>query len=139
MAIRLTGVRDLRRILATAEPKIRIAVNKEIHKVANEILVKSKILVPLHDTYLRGSGILKQGGAGSATVMSQTVEFGGPAAPYALVQHENVKFFHPAKDRGGVGPGTQGVSRSAKYLEMPAKEAQATLVPRMIAAIKAVT
>ena len=138
MAIRLTGVRDLRRILATAEPKIRIAVNQEIHKAANEILSHSKALVPFHDGILRGSGILKQGGAGSTTVTSQSVEFGGPAAPYALVQHENMKFFHPAKARGGVGPG-QPPQRSAKYLEGPAKAMQAKLVPRMIAAIKAVT
>ena len=139
MAIRLTGVKDLRRILATAEPKIRIAVNQEIHKIANEILVKSKTLVPFEDSYLRGSGILVKGGRASASVTTQTVSFGGPAAPYALVQHENVRFFHPAKDRGVTGPGTPGQTRGAKYLEIPAKEAQVKLVPRLIAAIKAVT
>jgi len=139
MGIRLNGIRDLRRILATAEPKIRIAVNQEIHKIANEMLSKSKALVPFEDGILRGSGILKQGGAGSGTVTSQTVEYGGPAAPYALVQHENMRFFHPAKARGGVGPGTPGQTRGAKYLEIPAKEAQVKLVPRLIAAIKGVT
>ena len=139
MAIRLTGIKDLRRILAPAEPKIRIAANQEIHKIANEILKKSKTLVPFEDSYLRGSGILVKGGGASASGTTQTISFGGPAAPYALVQHENLRFFHPAKARGGTGPGTPGQTRGAKYLEIPAKEAQVKLVPRLIAAIKAVT
>ena len=140
MPIKMTGIKDLRRILATAEPKIRMAANKEIHKIATEILNESMALTPIGLTgHLKGSATMRAGGAGSTTVMSQTVEYGGPTAPYALIQHENPFYFHPAKDRGGTGPGTPGETRSSKYLEWPAKRKQKTMVPRMIAAIERVT
>ena len=139
MPVKLEGINDLKRILKDADIKIRMAANKEIHKIATEILNESRALVPFQDGMLSGSATLRAGGAASRTVMSQTIEFGGPAAPYALVQHENLRFFHPAKARGGSSPGTPGETRAAKYLEWPAKRKQMTLVPRLIAAIKAVT
>jgi hypothetical protein len=116
-----------------------MAANVEIHKIASAILSESKALVPFQDGILRGSAHLKAGGAASKVVMSQTVEYGGPAAPYALIQHENEDYFHPAKARGGTTTGIPGESRAAKYLEMPAKKYQALVVPRLIAAIERVT
>ena len=139
MPVKITGVNDLKRILKTADFKIRMAANVEIHKIASAILSESKGLVPFHDGILRGSGHLRSGGAASKVVMSQTVEYGGPAAPYALIQHENEDYFHPAKARGGTTTGIPGETRAAKYLEMPAKKYQALVVPRLIAAIERVT
>ncbi len=139
MPVEVTGINELKRILKNADIKIRMAANQEIHKIATEILNESRALVPFADGILSGSGHLKGGGAGSNLVMSQTVEYGGPAAPYALIQHEDLDYFHPAKDRGGTSTGIPGRNRAAKYLEMPAKRHQATIVPRLIGAIKAVT
>ena len=139
MPVKLEGIDDLRRILKSTDIKIRMAANKEIHKIATEVLNESRALVPFQDGILSGSGHLKAGGAASKTVISQTVEYGGPAAPYALVQHENLRYFHPAKARGGSSPGTPGETRAAKYLEWPVKRKRMVLVPRMIAAIKRVT
>ena len=139
MPVKITGINELKSILKTADLKIRMAANVEIHKIASAILSESKALVPFDKGILRGSGHLRAGGAASKVVMSQTVEFGGPAAPYALVQHENTKFFHPAKARGGVSPGIPGETRGAKYLEWPARRKRMVLVPRLIAAIKKVT
>jgi hypothetical protein len=139
MPVKIEGIDDLKRILKTADLKIRMAVNKEIHKIATEVLNESRALVPFDKGILSGSGHLRAGGAASKTVMSQTVEYGGPAAPYALVQHENLRYFHPAKARRGTSPGTPGETRAAKYLEWPAKRKRMVLVPRMIAAIKKVT
>ena len=140
MPVKIEGIDDLKRILKTADLKIRMAVNKEIHKIATEVLNESRALVPFDKGILSGSGHLRAGGAASKTVMSQTVEYGGPAAPYALVQHENLRYFHPAKSAKppGTGPGTPGETRAAKYLEWPAKRKRMVLVPRMIAAIKKV-
>ena len=139
MPVKVTGINELKRILKGADVNIRIAANREIHKIATDILNESRALVPFQDGILSGSGHLQAGGGASNLVTSQTVEFGGPAAPYALVQHENEDYFHPAKARGGTGPGIPGQTRAAKYLEMPAKKHQATVVPRLIAAIKRVT
>ena len=145
MPVKVTGINELKRTLKGADIKIRMATNREIHKIATDILNESKALVPFDKGILHGSGHLKAGGGGSNLVMSQTVEYGGPAAPYALVQHEGYVpgtrqlMFHPSKADGGMGPGNPGHTRSRKYLEMPAKKHQATVVPRLIAAIKAVT
>ena len=139
MPVKITGINELKRILKTADFKIRMAANVEIHKIASAILSESKALVPFDKGILRGSAHLKAGGAASKVVMSQTVEYGGPAAPYALIQHEDLDYFHPAKARGGTSTGIPGRNRAAKYLEMPAKRHQATVVPRLIAAIKRVT
>ncbi len=140
MPVKLEGIDDLRRILKSTDIKIRMAANKEIHKIATEVLNESRALVPFQDGILSGSGHLKAGGAASKTVISQTVEYGGPAAPYALVQHENTKFFHPAKSAKppGTSPGVPGETRAAKYLEWPARRKRMVLVPRLIAAIKKV-
>lgn len=141
MPIKVTGIKELKRTLKGADINIRLAANQEIHKIATEILNESRALVPFQDGILSGSGHLVAGGAASNLVMSQTVEYGGPAAPYALIQHENEDYFHPAKSATppGTGPGIPGQTRAAKYLEMPAKKHQATVVPRLIAAIKRVT
>ena len=141
MPVKITGINELKSILKTADFKIRMAANQEIHKIASAILSESKALVPFDKGILRGSAHLKAGGAASKVVMSQTVEYGGPAAPYALIQHENEDYFHPAKSAKppGTGPGIPGATRAAKYLEMPAKRHQKTVVIRLIQAIKRVT
>lgn len=139
MPVKITGINELKSILKTADIKIRVAANQEIHKIATDVLNESRALVPFQDGILSGSGHLVAGGGGSKLVMSQTVEYGGPAAPYALIQHENEDYFHPAKARGGTSPGIPGATRAAKYLEMPAKRHQKTVVIRLIQAIKRVT
>ena len=141
MPVKVTGINELKRILKGADFKIRLAANREIHKIATEILNESRALVPFDKGILSGSGHLVAGGGGSKLVMSQTVEYGGPGAPYALIQHEDLDYFHPAKSATppGTSTGIPGQTRAAKYLEIPAKRHQATVVPRLIAAIKRVT
>ena len=141
MPVKITGINELKNILKTADFKIRMAANQEIHKIASAILSESKALVPFQDGILRGSAHLKAKGAASKVVMTQTVEYGGPAAPYALIQHEDLDYFHPAKSAKppGTSTGIPGQTRAAKYLEIPAKKYQALVVPRLIAAIKRVT
>ena len=139
MPVKMTGINDLKRVLKEGDIKIRMATNREIHRIATDILNESRALVPFEDGILSGSGHLVAGGGASKLVTTQTVEYGGPAAPYALIQHENEDYFHPAKARGGTGPGIPGQTRAAKYLEMPAKKHQVTVVPRCIVSIKRVT
>lgn len=49
------------------------------------------------------------------------IGYGGPAAPYALVQHEDLALSHPPKSKGG-GPVAPGQGRGPKYLEYPSKQ-----------------
>ena len=139
MPVRMEGIKDLKRILKNADIKIRIAANKEVFDIANDILNEAGSLAPFDEGMLEGSGTLTGRGPAAGPLIKLTVAFGGPAAPYALIQHENEKYFHPSKADGGTGTGIPGQTRAAKYLEKPAKKHQATIVPRLIAAIKAVT
>jgi hypothetical protein len=144
MTVRLEGLEDLRRVLATADLKIKVAVNREVDKIATDIENESMTLVPFDEGILAGSVTKTKSSTGG--FISQTVAYGGPGAPYALIQHENMEFWHPPKPPGkskvgkksGIGPGIPGQTQGAKYLEIPAKRHQRTLVPRMIAAIKKV-
>ena len=49
------------------------------------------------------------------------IAYGGPAAPYALVQHEDLTLAHPPKSKGG-SPVAPGQGRGPKYLEFPSRE-----------------
>mgnify|MGYP003147033458 CR=1 FL=1 len=145
MTVRLEGLEDLRRVLATADLKIKMAVNREVDKIATDIENESKVLAPFDEGILAGS--VTKTKSYNVGFISQTVAYGGPGAPYALIQHENMEFWHPPKPPGkskvgkksGKGPGIPGQTQGAKYLEIPAKRHQRTVVPRMIAAIKKVT
>jgi len=137
--IKLEGITDVKRILKTASPEIVMSVNQELHKIATEIKSESMALVPFDQGILRGSATLKiESSRGGSLIKKFTVAYGGPAAPYALAQHENLRYFHPSKAKGGLDTGVPGETRAAKYLEWPAKRKQITLVPRVIKAIKRV-
>ena len=139
MPVKIEGIKELKHILKNADVKIRIAANKEIHDIANDLVNEAGSLAPFKEGILEGSGVVTGKAPVTSPLITLTVKFGGAAAPYALVQHENLDYFHPAKADGGTGPGIPGQTRGAKYLEMPAKRHQATIVPRLLAAIKAVT
>ena len=49
------------------------------------------------------------------------IGYGGPAAPYALVQHEDLTLSHPPKSKGG-NPVAPGQGRGPKYLEFPSRQ-----------------
>jgi len=135
--IKLEGIQDIRRILKTATPEIILSVNQELSEIANEVKSESMALVPFDQGILRGSATIKKEGSPTMT-QKFTIAYGGPAAPYALVQHENLRYFHPSKAKGGMGTGVPGETRAAKYLEWPARRKQMTIVPRVIKAIKRV-
>ena len=135
MPVKVTGIRELKRLLKTADVKIVGAVAQEMSQITDAIAQESRGLVPFDEGILSGSQVVTK--KPTPVGFNGSVEFGGPAAPYALVQHENLDYFHPAKVRGGPGP--PGETKGAKYLEMPAKKHQVTVVPRCIAAIKRVT
>ena len=68
---------------------------------------------------------VKLGVGAKVTTTKETVTgvigYGGPAAPYALVQHEDSTLSHPPKAKGG-SPVTPGQGRGMKYLEYPTKQ-----------------
>ena len=77
-----------------------------MYTTANFIGNESQAIVPVDTGVLRGSmDITRQKSFTQKTTRAE-ISYGGPAAPYALLQHEDMEFNHPT---GG----------EAKYLEKP--------------------
>lgn len=80
-------------------------------------MAESKTLVPLDDGPLRASGFVEPP-VFRGREIEVTLGYGGPAAPYAIEQHENLDYEH--------APG-----RQAKYLEQPLRESAPHLMGRI--------
>ncbi len=118
--IHFEGMKELEQRLAKADSRVMFEVKKQLFKDATEVLNQSRALAPFDTGALAGSGSLQM--RGSLKNPEAEITYGGPAAPYALVQHENVDFYHPARQRGGTSAPSTGPNskeRGAKYLTRP--------------------
>lgn len=84
---------------------------------ASEIADRADLLVPYDLGELARSQIVHAPAYQGDRVYVE-ITYGGPAAPYAEIQHENEEFHHPSLASGLPPNGTQ-----AKYLEEPFDEA----------------
>ncbi len=104
MEIRVTGTERLTQRLMRYRDRGPKAMAAALFQIGEQIMGDAKELVPVDTGALRASGVVW-----TPTVTPERMEvglsFGGPAAPYALVQHEDLTFFH---DDG-----------QAKFLEVP--------------------
>ncbi len=95
-----------RRGVGSAMVRVRAATAMAINDIALEIAAKADDLVPFDTGALSASQKIEPP---TPRKLTATISYGGPAAPYALEQHENLDYHHTA-------------GRSAKYLERPARE-----------------
>lgn len=101
MNIRLEGSERLRSKLAAAAQVGSLALTGALYEEAEAIMTDSKQnYVPVDTGALRASGFVELPAGNSVTF-----GYGGPAAPYAVIVHEDLTKHHP------IG--------SAKYLELP--------------------
>jgi hypothetical protein len=89
--------------------KVRRGAQRGTEKAGARVLEKAQQIVPHETGTLEGSGDIEPLGEGRIGVM---VFFGGAAAPYAVIQHEDLTLHHAN-------------GRQAKYLERPAMEGRA--------------
>jgi len=107
MDIQWTGLRTVSRQLQAASESVVPTVGASLFQEAETILTLSKTdYVPVDTGALRASGFVEPPIIASSQV-SVTLGFGGPAAPYAVIVHEDLTKRH-----------TVG---QAKYLEVPLK------------------
>lgn len=110
-------IKELGRILNKYGARAKRETMKHLFKEATGIMTVSKAsFVPVDTGALRSTGYVKPA--------QDFVElgYGGPAAPYALVVHEDLEAHH-----------TVG---SAKYLERPFRDATRGLARRLIARLR---
>jgi hypothetical protein len=91
LSLKVDGVREMRaavKRIAEQHPK---QVKRILRQIAERIMTKAKTdRVPVRDGILKGTGTVEE----DKTKIRMTLSFGGPAAPYALDQHENQFYKH---------------------------------------------
>jgi hypothetical protein len=92
-----------------------------LYEEAEAIKTESQALVPVDTSVLKNSAFVATEGRGDTFVAQ--VGYGGAAAEYAVIQHEDLTFYH---DDG-----------QAKFLEQPALEHAKDLGERLVARMQA--
>jgi hypothetical protein len=101
----LSGMDALKGRLQSAPAAAFRAAAEQLYEDGEETMTDAKDnYVPVHDGILRGTGHVEQPQINGDTASVQ-LGFGGPAAPYAAKQHEDLTLHHTVGE--------------AKYLERP--------------------
>jgi hypothetical protein len=131
---RIEGVEEVVRALKDMQVETGIAIERAVTTAITDVAGHADEMVPVDTGALRASqNIDYPTRSGNQVVAS--ISYGGPSAPYALIQHENADLWHPPKPpgkrqvggRSGVGPTEPGnrTYGGPKYLEFPfAQETQ---------------
>ena len=140
--VRVTGLDDIRRLIRANDRKVRAATGRAITAEVVELGRRADELVPFDTGNLMRSQIIKLPDPKGRRIVG-AVEYGGTAAPYALVQHEDLTLWHPPKPPGkskvgkrqGTGPVAPGQGRGPKFLEHPFKRQQKRFSARLAARV----
>jgi len=102
------------------------AAGQAVTELTTEVAKEANELVPFDTGNLARSRVIKYPKKLSDKPVGE-ISYGGAAAPYAVVQHEKVSWWHPPKPpskskvggRQGTGPVAPGTGRGPKYLTYP--------------------
>lgn len=110
---------DFDKVARSTSLGVKRGVKLGVGQILLEIGARADELVPFDTGALSRSQTTSVETVGKNIVGE--IGYGGPAAPYALVQHEDLTLSHPPKSKGG-GPVAPGQGRGPKYLEYPSKQ-----------------
>jgi len=142
--IRVTGLEGLREMIDSGNRVVIQATAEAITDLTVDVARQADELVPFDTGDLRNSQAVKTPKVGGLVPdLTGEISYGGPSAPYALIQHENESLWHPPKPPGrskvggrqGVGPVAPGSGRGPKYLEYPLKRVAKTFGTDIVTAI----
>lgn len=119
--IDLSGDKEFLRKLKSLGDRATTIVSAALFQEAEAIMTESKQQCPVDTGVLRSTGHVTPPEVSGGRVVV-TLGYGGPAAPYAIVQHERLDFVHK-------------VGR-AKFLEIPMLEAVNGMEARLGAMIR---
>ena len=104
----ISGTEALLKALLVSGEELTREVGRVLYYEATQVFDRSQDIVPIDTGALRSSGVVDQP-AVEGNEIFVAIRYGGAAAPYAAVVHENLEAYH--------APPTQ-----AKYLEQPLVE-----------------
>ena len=123
---RLEGTKDVISQLNAMGVDTQHAILRAVETAIRKVGADADEMVPEDTGQLRASqDIVDPRRLGNQVEAS--ISYGGPSAPYALIQHENRDLWHPprppgnSRGRTGTGPTTPGnrTNGGPKYLEFP--------------------
>ena len=125
--LKLSGIEEVRQKLEAFGVDTAHAAGRAIYSTAQHVANQSQALVPVDTGALRGTMDVTRVKSFTQKDIRSVISYGGPSAPYALEQHENLKLWHPPKPPGksvvgkrqGSGPKEPGERGGPKYLEFP--------------------
>jgi len=140
---KITGLDKLANKLRGAEAQLRVEIGKTLYQFGEEVMTASKLVVPVLTGTLMNTGHVDLP-ADSGAMITVTLGYGGPAAPYALYVHEEMQGAVPPSPNWSwtkaVAAGKQiqwtRPGSGPKYLENPLKEMQDQLPGRIRDAVK---
>ena len=122
MSLELRGLEALQRDLLRMSKKIIGQLGPALRAEAEIEMTEAKRRTPVLTGALRASGHVTGPEEGETSEITVRLGFGGPAAPYALMVHEDMEAFH----RNG----------QAKFLESTLKESAKYLPERIARRLK---
>jgi hypothetical protein len=139
--VRFDGIPEVVAALRANDQLIEQATNQAFYAAVTQIGKRANRLVPVDTGNLRSSQKIEW----SPRVLGASISYGGTAAPYAIVQHERLDFFHPPKPpnkskvgrRSGTGTVEPGTGRGPKYLETAFLEEVSRWPEKLTARIRA--
>jgi hypothetical protein len=122
--VKILGHKESAANIMRMSPAVRRAFFDQIVEIAGEMLRRAEdVYVPVLSGDLKGTAAQE---IFPGRFPSTTIGFGGPAAPYAGLQHENVFFKHRAPQQ-------------AKYLEKAVEDFEPTMAAKLAIAVRAET
>lgn len=120
ISVELRNINKLGRELLEIAERSGTSALSALFEEGQEIMTAAKKRTPVDTGDLRRSGTVRQKQAKGARGrdIEVTLQFGGPAAPYALEVHENLKVKHRVGE--------------AKFLERAVNEAARTMSVRLV-------
>ena len=103
---KLSGVKETLNNLQLLGVDVNKATARAVFATAQAIAHRADDLVPVDTGVLRSSQDVTRTKSFTQKDIRSVISYGGPSAPYAIVQHENLEYEHP---KGG----------QAKFLEQP--------------------
>ena len=122
LGLTLDGAEGLQAVLSALAGEATQAAAAALYQEAETIMTASKEIVPVDTGVLRGTGQVTPLEI-HGTLVEVILGYGGPAAPYAIVVHEDFMARHKE-------------GQQAKYLEQPMLEAAQGMEGRLAEALR---
>ena len=121
-SVKIFGEKQIKAKMAAVANRVHTAVGVALYNEGLIEMAESMARTPVKTGALRGSHITRHPEYRGQDV-SVTIEVGGPAAPYAVVVHEDLEAFHP--------------TGQAKYLESTIMQSAPFMLDRISKRLKA--